>query len=327
MRVLVVTNMYPDRERPAYGCFVRSQVESLQSVGVTAEVLFVDGRRSTAEYLRGLPRVREAARGPYDLLHAHYGLSGFLAVRQRRLPVVITYHGSDLLGTPTPSGGTTPKSRLARRLGLWAAARARALLVPSREMLQVLPEAARRRTRILPMGLDLERFRPMDREACCRQLRLDPARRRLLFVGDRDRAVKRFPMAASAAELLRREHPDVDLHVMNGVSPAEVPVHMNACDALLVTSVHEGSPMVVKEALACDLPVVSVDVGDVAERIRGLAGCRLAPPEAAGIACAAAAVLREDGPVRTRHAVEDLSLPRIAAALREVYRRALVGGP
>jgi len=111
IRVLVVTNMYPSPDRPAYGNFVREQVESLRALGVVPGVLFIDGRTSRAEYARAIARVRHAARGAFDLLHAHYGLTGFFAVLQSRLPVVITFHGDDLLGTPGVDGRPTAKSR------------------------------------------------------------------------------------------------------------------------------------------------------------------------------------------------------------------------
>lgn len=105
LRVLVVTNMYPSDDRPSYGSFVREQVESLRALGVRAAVLFIDGRTSRTHYLTGIGRVRRAARGAFDVVHAHYGLTGFLAVLQRRLPVVVTLHGDDLLGTPVPRPG------------------------------------------------------------------------------------------------------------------------------------------------------------------------------------------------------------------------------
>lgn len=326
MRVLVVTNMYPDDSRPVYGQFVQEQVEALRRQGLDVEVLFIDGQTTNRNYLTGFGRVRREAAGRFDLVHAHYGLTGYLAVQQDRLPVVITFHGDDLLGTPAPSGGLTWKSRVARALGRRAARRARANIIVSEGMRDHLPDAVTRREAVvLPLGVDLERFRPLPREECCSRLRLDPSRFRLLFAADPDVPRKRFGLACAAAAIVRREDPAVTLHVVSGRPPSEMPLHMNASDALLLTSLHEGSPMVVKEALACNLPVVAVPAGDVEERLRGVAGCRVVPPDVEALADGIRARLRDPVPIDGRAAVGHLSAERVAARVMEVYRRALDG--
>jgi glycosyltransferase involved in cell wall biosynthesis len=287
-------------------------------------VLFIDGRTSNAEYLRAIPRVRRAARGDFDLIHAHYGLSGFIAVLQHRLPVVITFHGDDLLGTPDAEGRATRKSRVARILGVWAAARARAVVVVSPQLREALPEGpARRRAHVLPMGVDLARFSRVPREEACRALGLDPGRRRVLFAADPALPGKRFPLAEAAVQIARRDDANVELHVASNLPPERMPLEMSACDALVVTSIHEGSPMVVKEALACNLPVVSVNVGDVAERTRGVAGCRLVPPQPGAIASALGEVLHNGTRGDGRRAVEAVSIGRVAEELVTIYRSVL----
>jgi glycosyltransferase involved in cell wall biosynthesis len=323
IRVLVVTNMYPSPDRPAYGNFVREQVESLRALGVVPRVLFIDGRTSRAEYVRATARVRHAVRGAFDLLHAHYGLTGFFAVLQSRLPVVITFHGDDLLGTPGVDGRPTAKSRAVRMLARWAAARARTNVVVSRELFDALPAGeARRRAHVLPMGVDLARFSPVPRaEACC-ALGLDPGRRRVLFAADPALAGKRFALAEAAVRHLGRDGA-VELRVANGQPPERMPLEMSACDALVLTSMHEGSPMVVKEALACGLPIVSVDVGDVAERIRGVAGCRVVHPEAGSIAAALGEVLCAGARTDGRRVIEPLAIGRVAEELVAIYRSVL----
>jgi glycosyltransferase involved in cell wall biosynthesis len=324
IRLLVLTNMYPSAKRPLYGAFVRDQVESLRAAGVEAEVLFIDGRTSRAEYLRAVPRIRHAVRGGFDLVHAHYGLTGFLALCQRRLPVVITYHGDDLLGTPGPRGGATLTSRTVRVMSRWAAPRARAVVVVSRELLRALPEGpARHRAHVLPMGVDLARFRAAPRDEACRALGLDPQPSRVLFAADPKLWVKRHALADAAVQHLRQDRADVLLHVANGMPHERMPLVMSACDVLVLTSLHEGSPMVVKEALACGLPIVSVDVGDVAELTRGVAGCRIVPAEAASIAAALGDVLDQHVRGDGRGTVAALSLAHVAEELVAIYRSVL----
>ena len=324
IRLLVVTNMYPSPNRPAYGAFVRDQVESLRSVGVAPEVLFIDGRTSKIEYLLAVPRIHRASRRGFDLIHAHYGLTGFFAVFQRRIPVVITYHGDDLLGTPDAGGRATAKSRVSRTLSRWAASRADAVVVVSDGLLNALPEGrARQRAHVLPMGVDLARFSAVPRDEACRALGLDRGPERVLFAADPAVPRKRYSLANAAVQILRRDHPSAVLHVANGDPPERMPLVMSACDVLVLTSRHEGSPMVAKEALACGLPIVSVDVGDVAERVHGVAGCRIVPPEPGAIASALGEIVDAGLRGKGRPAVEALSLGRIAESLVRVYRSVL----
>src|SRR5436309_7226902 len=165
-RVLVVTNMYPMPEDPAYGAFVATQVESLSRAGAEVQVEFVNGRQSATAYLGALLSVNRLARsGKFQVVHAHYGLTGFVAAFQR-LPLVVTFHGDDLLGTPNGHGGVTLKSRLIRRLGHVAARRADAVICQSDAMRHTLPQVVDgSRAHVIPMGVDVERFSPGDRAA------------------------------------------------------------------------------------------------------------------------------------------------------------------
>jgi len=122
---------------------------------------------------------------------------------------------------------------------------------------------------------------------------------------------------------VRRQDPALTLHVVTGRPPSEMPLHMNASDALILTSLHEGSPMVVKEALACNLPVIAVPAGDVEERLRGVEGCVVVPPDVEALADGIRARRRSPTPIDGRAAVASLSAERVAARLVEVYRRML----
>ncbi len=252
MRVLLVTNMYPTPDRPAAGVFVAEQVASLERLGVRFDVLFIDGRRSTLNYAWGVPRLWARLRKErYDLIHAHYAFSGLIARLQWRLPLVVTHHGIEVL-----TGWTVPLCRLASR---WADQ----VIVVSRAMAQALAPLP---SHVIPCGVDLELFRPGDRATARAQLGLDPERPLVLFAGDL-RPEKRYPLAQAAVARLREMGVDAELITLTGQPHDRVPLYMQACDALILTSTHEGSPMVVKEAMACNLPVVSVAVGDVAEVI------------------------------------------------------------
>jgi glycosyltransferase involved in cell wall biosynthesis len=320
MRVLLLTNMYPTPEHPANGIFVHAQVESLRALGIEFELLVVDGRGSRCNYLRAIAEVRRrAARCGFDLIHAHHGLSGFIAVQQRHKPVAVTFVGSDVLGTPTREGRVTLRGRLQPILARHAARRAQRVIVVSRQLGERL-EGLGHRPEIIPMGVDLKLFQPRDEQAARSRLGLDDGRPRVLFAGRVGAAVKRFELAREAVEMLRRKRPEVELHVMSGQAPYEEVVDaMNACGCLLLTSRHEGSPQVVKEAMACNLPVVSTRVGDVEERFGGLPGHFLVEPDAAAIADALEKALAH-GRTAGRERMRELDLPAIAARVYRVYQ-------
>jgi glycosyltransferase involved in cell wall biosynthesis len=328
MRVLVVTNAYPSVADPASGVFVERQVASLAAAGVEVEVLHLDrtggGRRA---YLRLSELVRRSTAevGP-DLLHVTYGGVTAAAVTRAAVgrPVVVSFCGTDLLG----STAEPPLRRAVIRAGVvasrFAAVRAAGIVVKSSVLRDALPRSVPRdRVWTIPSGVDFDRFRPLDRDAARARLGWDVSRRHALFPADRARAEKRFPLAEAAVEELRRRGGDVALHALAGVPHDEVPTWINAADAVLLTSTHEGSPNAVKEALACDVPVVSVDVGDVRSLLEGIDGCVVAPAEPAALADGLAAVLSGPGRVEARERHRGLSLERTAERLIEVYETVL----
>src|SRR5271157_3836191 len=116
--VLVVTNLWPTEADPSYGSFVKAQMESLGPLGVEFDVLFINGRESRWNYLRGIRQVRRQLRiNSYDLIHAHFGLSGWVARAQFRVPVVVSFMGDDVLGRPTRSGRITFAGQILRASG------------------------------------------------------------------------------------------------------------------------------------------------------------------------------------------------------------------
>jgi glycosyltransferase involved in cell wall biosynthesis len=145
----------------------------------------------------------------------------------------------------------------------------------------------------------------------------------VLFNAGRDVALKRLDLAQAAFKRARAALPNLRLEILRGDTPPErMPLVMNAADCLLLTSDAEGSPTVVQEALASNLPVVSVDVGDVAERLAGLEGTRIAPRDPDALARTLIELLAEPGRARTRERARELSAERIARELAGLYRAA-----
>ncbi len=175
---------------------------------------------------------------------------------------------------------------------------------------------------ILPTGVDPTVFHPVPRALARKRLGWPDAGRVVLFNAGHDAKVKRLDLAMAAVERARRDVPDLRLEILDGtLQPALVPDLMNAADCLLLTSVSEGSPTVVQEALACDLPVVSVVVGDVAQRLQGVSDCMVVACDAAALGRALARIVESPRRSNGSLKVAEFSSQRIAAELKEIYRK------
>jgi teichuronic acid biosynthesis glycosyltransferase TuaC len=310
VRVLVLTNMLPIPERPWYGIFVQEQVEDLRRLGLDVSVLFVNGRESKANYARGTARLRRALDDePADLVHAHYGLSGAVAVTQRRAPVVTTFHGSDCNGD---SAWQTAVS--------WFVARLTTPVFVSGELAARLgrPGAA-----VIPAAVDTDVFRPADRAEARRALGLDEEGVYALLPGARAVKRKNAVLFDAALEHARHTVPVLEGLSLEGVGREQVSLTMNAADVVVMTSTFEGSPVAAKESLACLTPVVSVPVGDVHELLPGLPGCAVVERDAAAIGDAILEALEAPRAPELRERAAAYARPRIAEQVAAVYKDVL----
>jgi glycosyltransferase involved in cell wall biosynthesis len=322
MKVLVVTNMYPSAERPHWGAFVRSQVESLSALGVENSLYEIEGWKSTARYahaMRELPRL--ARHIGADLVHAHYGLSGAAAATVREVPLVVSFCGDDLLGRPDAHGRMTPKSRWLVSVSRLAARRADQVIVKSEEMRKKIPEIAD--VEVIPNGVDLARFNPIDRGQARAELGWPLEEAVLLFAGPPDEPRKNFPLAREVESRLKASGRGVRLVAFHGRPQADVALAMSAADVLLLPSFHEGSPNVVKEALAMGLPVVAAPAGDCAERLHGVSPGGVAAREPEAFTRAVEQVLAAGTRSNGREHILPLEISAVARRILALYERAL----
>jgi teichuronic acid biosynthesis glycosyltransferase TuaC len=179
-----------------------------------------------------------------------------------------------------------------------------------------------RPTIVLPTGVDLRLFKPMDRTEARRRLKYNSDERIVLFNASRNPEVKDPALASAAVAIASRTVENVRLVVLDGTArPEDVPVYMNAADVLLLTSRTEGSPTVVQEAMACNLPVVSVDVGDVRERLQGVQRCAVVSVrEPALLAAELVRILKDPQRSDGRTHAATLGIGIIAARLVAFYR-------
>lgn len=253
MRVLIVANHNTGRFVP----FIIEQVDALRLLGIEIDYFGVHGK-GIGGYLSNLSALKSKIREfRPDLIHAHYGLSGLLANLQRKIPVVTTFHGSDIHS----KGRNLLFSRLTIRLSAYN--------IFVTEHLQKQAGYHGSKQCVLPCGIDTSTFYQIERLSARKMLGWNPDCEYVLFAGAFDNEVKNSPLAKKATAQIK----NAQLIEMRGFTREQVNLAMNAANCLLMTSHREGSPQVVKEAMACGTPVVSVNVGDVAEVTSGIDGC------------------------------------------------------
>ena len=320
MKILTVTNMWPSAQRPFWGVFIKSQVDSLVAAGIESTLYEIEGWRSTAEYLKAMARIPRLARElGVDLVHAHYGYSGAAAMGVQ-VPLVVSFCGDDLLARPVGDGSYTLKSRALIHLSRRAAHRADACIVKSEEMRRVIAEVPG--VEVIPNGVDISRVKFQKDARAALGWRADG--KVLLFAANKDEPRKNFPLAQAVERNLRKTGLDVRLEYMFGQPHAKIIQAMSAADVLLLPSFHEGSPNAVKEAMAVGLPVVAAPCGDCPELLREVRPSEVAERNEDAFTAATARVLAANSRSNGREVIESsLTLEKVAQRVIAVYERAL----
>ncbi|HTR22285.1 MAG TPA: glycosyltransferase [Gemmatimonadales bacterium] len=323
--MLVVTNMYPSPADPVGGVFVERQVTAV-AAHLDSQPVVLPVRTNG---LRAVREARRAVRAAIDrigpaVIHVFYGLTGITVPRTGGIPLVLTLCGSDILWGPTDGDWQGWMEYGVSVLTAWRAA---AVAVQSQPLRDALPRGSLRdRTMIIPPGIDLELFRPMDRARCRSELGWRVDEPVVLFPANPDKWLKRYELARAVVEgLVTGAGRSVRLEVLAGVDPRRVPLHLNAADAVLITSSWEGGPLVLSEALACGTPVVSVPVGYARDPAWQCDHLRVVPAEVPRLRAATQAVL-DHPPLHERPL--GLTLPdstTFGGRLAEVYARVVAG--
>jgi teichuronic acid biosynthesis glycosyltransferase TuaC len=246
MRILIVASGNTKAVSP----FIIEQVESLKKIDIHIEYFLIKGKGWTG-YLKSLSKLKKKIKNKnFNLIHAHYGLSGLLATLQRRIPVIITFHGSDI-----NINKNYKWSFIASRLS------SKNIFVHKdqpKKLKVMLNEKD-----IIPCGINLKIFQPKDKVALRKKLDWDQKKVYILFSSSFDKPVKNVNLAYKSTQNIKNS----ELIELKNYTKIELSNLMNAADLLLVTSFSETGPLIVKEAIACNCPVVSTDVGDVKEII------------------------------------------------------------
>ena len=321
MRVLIMTAMYPTKENPAFGSFVRTQAESLKRAGLGVEVLVLKGRNRKLIYPKGVLQLRKLLKwGLFDLVHAHYGFVGMVARTQWKVPVVVTYHGDDLLGTVVEEGKKALWSPLVVAAGKKLAQYVDAAIVQTAEMASKLRKSS---VFVIPHEVDFDIFYPTERLEARAMLGLRADKKYLLFAADPEIPVKRFPLAKTVADWLGRRDSSIELLVVSRESQSRLALYMSACDALVFPSYQEGSPNVVKQAMASNLPIVATDVGDIRQVIGNTKGCYVCNPSVSEFAARITEILSPPRRTEGREAIRHLDSSTVSGRIIEVYEHVL----
>lgn len=262
MRVLIIASGNANALNP----FIADQMNALKKAEVDMDYFLIKGS-GVSGYLKNYkPLLKKIKAYDPDIIHAHYGLSGLFANMQRKKPVVTTFHGCDV---------NVAKlrfiSRIAHKL--------------SHKSIFISKELAHKVTKknpiVIPCGIDLDRFYPINKEEARKTLNFSNEKKYILFSSSFSNNVKNYPLAKEAVSIVNDDN--IEILELKGYSRDEVALLMNAVDMVILTSLREGSPQFIKEAMSCNTPIVSVDVGDVKEVIQNTDGCFLAENDASDL--------------------------------------------
>lgn len=230
--------------------FVTTQIESLRNQGCEIDVFGIKGKGGIG-YLSNFGKLKRCIRkNEYHLIHAHFGLSGLLANFQRNIPVITTFHGTDTYTFPN-----NILSIICSRLSSFN-------ILTNHSQISHLK--IKKKFEILPCGIDLSIFKPMDKNSCRKKLGWKIDKKYVLFSSSFSRPEKNAKLALEAIEYVSKEH-RIELIELKGYLSNEVPVLINASDMVLITSHYETGPLIAKEALACNTPVITTKVGNMSE--------------------------------------------------------------
>lgn len=292
---------------------VGAQAESLIQEGVDISFFPIKGK-GTIGYMKNIPPLRKYLKqNSFDLVHAHYGLSAIVATLAGAKPLVVSLMGSDM-------NARFPFMHIIRFFNK----RKWSLCIVKTEKQK---EALESSLLVIPNGVDLTKFFPIEKPAALRNIRFDSGRTNILFLADPSRPEKNFSLAQKAIDLLNKN--DIALHKIYNQKHTEIVYYLNAADLLLLTSLREGSPNVIKEAMACNCPIVSTDVGDVRWLFGNLEGHYIASFEPEDVADKIRLALGYGKRTNGRQRITELGLDSVSVAKRiiEVYRTVLDNEP
>lgn len=327
MRILIVTGIYPTKQRPHSGTFIKTVVDALVAEGHEVEIVHPKPGPASLRYMLAAIQVfLKTLTGKFDIVDGHFGLWGLAARLQWTTPVVVNFHGSDLLGQPLDEKTFTKKSLFVIRISRWLCRHVDAVIVKSEQMRKIAlagkNQLLRERVHIVPTCVDFNLFHPLVRAEARDALGWEQEKYYVLFGNDPHLPRKNFPLAQTAIERLRTKGIAAELVVACGLAQTELVKYITASNALILTSFSEASPTGVKEAMACNVPVVAVEAGDVDQVISQTKGCAVCPRNPDALADALQEALLHSEPTTGRADIADKVSSIVVKQILAIYEQA-----
>jgi glycosyltransferase involved in cell wall biosynthesis len=300
MKLLTVTtgNIMP------ISAFITDHVEKLNNRNFEVEYFLVEGK-GISGYLKNIfPLMKKIRESKPDLIHAHYGLCGLLSSLQFKVPVVTTFHGSDI-----NQGKTRIYSKIAHMLS-------NSSIFVARDLAEKI---GAKDYYYIPCGVDFDIFKPENKEKARKTLNLSSEKKYILFSSSFSIPVKNYSLAREALSFVKEK--DVEILELKGYSRKEVANLLNAVDLALLTSISEGSPQFIKEAMACNTPIVSTKVGDVSVLLNNIEGCFICEMDAKSVGKAIDAALSFNMKTNSRSKISHLDANVITHEIIDVYKK------
>lgn len=326
--ILHVTGMFPSVQRPYYGAFVKSQIDSLVRYGsglINITVFAIEGLKGISPYIRAIPALSSVLRKKFDLVHCHYGqISLLVKMLTRGIPIVTSYCGSDLLGDLAHGGNVSLKSSIIKRVNLKFVCNDSFSIFKSKNLYEVAKNNVNVGAwEIVPNGVDLKKFRPLPKIEAREKIGLPVKGKYVLFAGNPSIPCKNYPMFNTAMHMIKSN--SVSELCLESVEHELVPYYMNAADVIVLCSIQEGSPNVVKEAMACNRPIICTDVGDVRWLLGDVKGTTIVASDPIDLAYAIEQFIDEYECSEGRERIKELKLDLESTALKiiNIYKRVL----
>lgn len=300
--------------------FIKSQGESLIKEGVELEYYTIKGK-GLKGYLKNVFELKDfLKKRNFDIVHAHYGLSALVAFfSKKKEKIVVSFMGSDIFGGRDLTNSPSIMSKISLKVNkLFAKRFYNYNIVKSKEMFNVLNV---KNCEVVPNGVDFEKFYEIDRTLAKQKIGKDISKKLILFCSNPERKEKNFKLAKDAFDKLAFNNKE--LICLHGIAPNELKYYFNMSDCLLLTSFYEGSPNVVKEAMACNVPIVATNVGDVKDVMGNTKGCYVSSFKLEDVVSSLEKALAYEGRTTGRNDIEYLEMSKVAKKIIELYKKTL----
>ncbi len=238
---------------------IKNQGESLNPFNIDIIYFTIKGK-GIKGYLNSISKLRKHLKNnSYDIIHAHYWLSALVVSLAGGRNIVASLMGDDV----------KTKKWYIWIIYIFNYFSWSAIIVKSKDMYISL--GLKKDTYIVPNGIDIDRFRPIPREIALERVGWSSEKKHILFTSDPNRVEKNFKLAKDAFDYIGDKN--LELHFLKDIPNNEIPYYYNASSVVVLSSLWEGSPNAIKESMACNIPIVSTNVGDVEDVLSKTEGC------------------------------------------------------